>query len=518
MSISRRELIRNAGLLGVVAGLTTGKGLHGLGDVSSGRPKPIQRAELDLDRIHKWDESNGDTWDPFWADDGQLYSFNCDGRGFGKRQKNLAFNSFFGESMETLAGSQINSMDEYGNANQKGADHATWKVCGQECIDGAFYAFVARDVYGNESHDPLTRQTSLNSSLIRSDDRGKTWKRTAAENYAHPMWPGGAFGAPFFVHYGRNGGEVDRDGADRYVYAVSTNGFWNDGDSLIFGRVLRNRIGMLNPSDWQYYRGGDGQMDQAWGENVYESAPLLARPARCGQTPITFVPSLNKYLMISWYNPDVLPAWFNPKEMRYDLMQADRPWGPWSQIASFSDRFLAPGKNMYGPSLCARFQKEYADRVEVYMFTSGCQFEDEPAGIYKAWFIPVLLWTGGPKPKETLPPSSSRIQKHGAWALKQSDPGFDNAALFSTETNDSLTFSFHGTGFDLCARKSHHYGAMHIFVNEKPIGAVNLETKNFPEIFRAVVFRAHNLPLGRQSVRIVNAGNKSVNLQALVLY
>ena len=34
----------------------------------------IARAALDLDHIHKWNHSNGDTWDPFWADDGLLYA------------------------------------------------------------------------------------------------------------------------------------------------------------------------------------------------------------------------------------------------------------------------------------------------------------------------------------------------------------------------------------------------------------------------------------------------------------
>jgi hypothetical protein len=44
---------------------------------------------LDLDNLHKWDNSNGDTWDPFWADDDALYAFNCDGRGFGRAQEIL---------------------------------------------------------------------------------------------------------------------------------------------------------------------------------------------------------------------------------------------------------------------------------------------------------------------------------------------------------------------------------------------------------------------------------------------
>jgi hypothetical protein len=117
--------------------------------------KRVVEVDLDLHNIHKWDDSNGDTWDPFWADDDRLYAFNCDGRGFGKKPQNLAFNRFDDESVATLTGTQINPMIEYGPADQRGKDGATWKACGQECIDGVFYAFVSRNVYGNESKDPL---------------------------------------------------------------------------------------------------------------------------------------------------------------------------------------------------------------------------------------------------------------------------------------------------------------------------------------------------------------------------
>ena len=100
--------------------------------------KPIAHISLDLNRIHKWDGSNGDTWDPFWADDGALYTFNCDGRGFGATAMNLAFTKLSGEDPDALVGSQVNAMSDFGKSGQKGRDNATWKACGQECIDGVF--------------------------------------------------------------------------------------------------------------------------------------------------------------------------------------------------------------------------------------------------------------------------------------------------------------------------------------------------------------------------------------------
>ena len=113
---------------------------------------------------------------------------------FGVGGMNLAFNKLSGITPEALLGSRVNAMDEYGKSGQKGTDNAAWKACGQECIDGVFYAFVSRNIYGNDSGDPLTRQLAQNSSLIKSTDRGRTWFRSAEQNLNRPMWPGAPFG------------------------------------------------------------------------------------------------------------------------------------------------------------------------------------------------------------------------------------------------------------------------------------------------------------------------------------
>jgi hypothetical protein len=68
-------------------------------------------------------------------------------------------------------------MVEYGKANDTGPDKATWKVTGQKCIDGVFYTFVVRNIYGDKSRDPLMRQTSFNASLIKSTSPGTSARR-----------------------------------------------------------------------------------------------------------------------------------------------------------------------------------------------------------------------------------------------------------------------------------------------------------------------------------------------------
>lgn len=374
--MNRRRL-----LTGLVSAAVCGVGLGARADAET-----IREVVPELQRRHKWNDSNGDTWDPFWADDDNLYAFNCDGRGFGTAPRNLAFNRLTGSSPDALIGQMVNTMDDYGVAGKKEADNATWKACGQECIDSVFYAFVSRNVYGKDSGDSWLRQTASNSSLIKSTDRGLTWQRDAKTNYASPMWPGPKFGAPFFIHYGKNGGQVKQDGADEYVYAISTNGFWNDGDSYILGRVERAKLPRLNSADWNYFKGAG-----TWTPSLSESVPILKREYQCGQGPACWIPSLQRYLMVLWYNTAKMTKWFEPNRMKYDFYQAEHPWGPWSFIGSMNDSFLPGNGHMYGPSLCAKFQERSGSDTRVSMFTSGCPFEDKPSGLYKLWTIPLTL-------------------------------------------------------------------------------------------------------------------------------
>ena len=78
---------------------------------------PIVAVVPDLMHMQKWDDMHGDTADPFWADDDNLYHFTCDGRGFGKEKRNICFNKLTGPDVLHLKGELVNSMDEYGKAN-----------------------------------------------------------------------------------------------------------------------------------------------------------------------------------------------------------------------------------------------------------------------------------------------------------------------------------------------------------------------------------------------------------------
>lgn len=505
--------------------------------------KPIAAVLPDLTQVAKWHDSNGDTADPFWADDGDLYHFMCDGRGFGTQPRNLCFNKLTGTDLPALKGEQVNPMDEYGTngASMIGAarnDGANWKVTGQECIDGVFYAFVARNQYGNHSKDPLLRQTSVNSSLIKSTDHGRTWTRSAMENYVSPMWPGSRFGAPGFIHYGRNGGDVKRDGADQWVYALSNNGFWNGGDDLILARVRRSDLPKLNAADWRYFTGGDGMSDASWTGDLAKAVPVVNRPEKLGWTAPVFVPELNRYLLVSWYVTPKLKSWFAPESVVYEFMEAPHPWGPWTQTGgSFDDRFLG-GCHMYGPNLCAKYQEPVGGAnaqglfgrdalagpgggVKVELFTSGCPFRDNPGGLYKMWRIPLILRTQPlPAVSAEVNDNDPRVRFSKEWQVvaQKNSRDFQGDTHFTRSPGATAEFTFNGTGVEVLAQRYGDNADMEVSIDGQPKGTVNLALQSFPRLVQTPVFRAEGLPPGDHQVKIEVKGKGAVSLDGFRVF
>ncbi|MEI7807901.1 MAG: hypothetical protein WCJ07_05405, partial [Verrucomicrobiota bacterium] len=146
----------------------------------AGSGKPITDVFVDVARIRHDAKSWGDTWDHLWADDDHLYTFGCDGGGYGTNNNNLNFNKLTGPAWDQLVGSPVNPMSEYGRNGAYLAENSTqllertwskitrrpnWKVTGADSIDGVFYAFVAQNWYGNQNAyggntlDPFLRQT-----------------------------------------------------------------------------------------------------------------------------------------------------------------------------------------------------------------------------------------------------------------------------------------------------------------------------------------------------------------------
>jgi len=293
------------------------------------------------------------------------------------------------------------------------------------------------------------------------------------------------------------------DGADNYVYAISNNGFWNGGDDMIVARVLRSALPNLKASDWSYFTGGDGASQESWSHDLSKAQPILKIPAKLGWTSPAYIPALGRYLLVSWYVSPTLTHWFDPKLVTYDFYQSEHPWGPWSFVSSFNDRFLKDtDRHMYGPNLCAKYQEKTGDGVKIDLYTSGCPFGGEKTGLYKNWRIPLILKTNSVTRSQGIPSDDPASKFHGNWETVRT----------STTPGDSVEFNFTGTGVSLLAEKSSDSGTLEIFVDGKSEGNVSLKTNDFPTLTKIPVFAKEGLPQGNHTIKIVNKGSEPVSL------
>jgi hypothetical protein len=330
---------------------------------------------------HNLEGSSGDTWDLAWTRQDTLYSSSNDTAGIWVGgNNNLMFNKIIGDDAAKLSGKTVNTMPEYGKTGQtmgpSGGDGCTWKSSGVISLDGVIYWLVARHHYGGDrTIDYDKRQKAHDASFIKSSDLGRTWTRSPQENFDHPMFPGSRFATPYFIQYGRDGHEavaVD-DQSDKYVYALSNNGFWDNGDYVILGRCLRSKMPDLNGADWQYYTQGDGATDAAWTSNVRDAQMVLCHPDHLGMTRAVYLPKHRCYLMIEWYYPagggkfetsDGLPE-ASRFTSNWDFYVAPHPWGPWRNVGSHTWK----PQGYYCPGVCLKFNSP--DESTIWVFTAG---------------------------------------------------------------------------------------------------------------------------------------------------
>lgn len=332
---------------------------------------------VQIGQIKAVDGSGGDTWDFAWTRENALYSPSNDTGGFNNAgNSNIMFNQVLGENPLALSGNTVNVMTDYGKGAEKGADGCTWKSSGCIALDGVLYWLVARHLYGGDGapaidHDK--RQIAHGSSFIKSTDGGKTWTRSAKANYDHPMFPRSRFATPYFVQYGQDGHEAVADGSDKYVYALSNNGFWDNGDYVVLGRCPRSKMPDLNAADWQFYTRGDGATDSAWSANVYDAQAVLSNPDHLGMTRAVYLPKHQCYFMIGWYYPDgggkldTPDGLAQPARLKtnWDFYVAAHPWGPWRNVGSHT--FTPQG--FYCPGVCLKFNAP--DESTLWAFAAG---------------------------------------------------------------------------------------------------------------------------------------------------
>jgi hypothetical protein len=350
----------------------------------AGAAEPLRLVNVDAPRAMI--DSKGDAWVPAWAADGAIYTPSCDTSGFrGKTSNNIMFSRVDGDDIGELKGTTVNPMDEYGKQAAEDAEGCNWKTGGCYAVEGVIYCVVSQHIYGEKTGDPGMRQTAGNASIIKSTDGGKTWIRSVAENHERPMFPGRRFATPFFVEYGQDG-KASVDNGDKYVYAISNNGFWDNGDNQILGRVERAKIADLRGADWQYYKGGDGMEDAAWTPDMHKSRMILNTPGKLGMTGAAYVPGLGRYIMIAWYYPaggGVIPN--ASITTIWDFYEAPKPWGPWTK---FGAKEWTP-QGYYDPVIFPKFTS--SDGRRLYAMTAG-NWKNKK--VYKLTVVPFEVQIG----------------------------------------------------------------------------------------------------------------------------
>lgn len=302
---------------------------------------------------------NADVWTSTWADDGNLYALMDDTGGwYGKANSNVSVCRIFGDDPANLDGETVhplNKEDEFGTPGFLGQDGASWKGMGMGYFDRTLYLAVSRHAYGNDAS--LYHQRTFNAAFVKSTDYGATWTPSAQEIYDKPLFHGPLFSNPYFIDYGQNGkvpsGFEQPDGADRYIYAISNDGCWNNGSSMRLGRVLQNKLADLNLSDWSFYKGTagnpDGLDDSNWTSDINEAGTILYEYEHMSMTGATYIPGLGRYVMIQWYYPKLYEYIYSIST--WDFYESPHPWGPWSKFHSRTWETYGP----YNPTIPSKF-------------------------------------------------------------------------------------------------------------------------------------------------------------------
>lgn len=307
--------------------------------------------------------ASGDLWATTWASDGNVYAAVDDTRGIdGSCSSNLAIYRLEGDDEPAHAHPVlVNPMSEYGEVAEVGPDGAHWKASSLICVDGVLYLTVSRHYFLSTS--PYAIQTAWDASIVKSDDLGRTW--SPRPEFGQSMFPGHNFGAPSFIQYGRDG-VAEVDGADAYVYAVSSDGVWNNGSSMVLGRVRRERIEALEAKDWEFVQGLDEAGTPRWGARHDTAMALFRNPGRTSMSGIHHIAPLGVYVLPQWHYVDLgakHPARW--QSTQWEFFEAEVPWGPWSRF--HVQQFTPQG--FYNPSIPAKYIGD--DGTNLWVTTAG---------------------------------------------------------------------------------------------------------------------------------------------------
>ena len=472
----------------------------------------------------------GDTWFNTWADDGDIYATSDDTSGFsGKCSGNFVVNELTGNDPSQLASPYTNCMTSYGRPGSQGNynDGRTWKTDGVISVVGTLYVVVARQVDGYGGY-PVGYQSSTDASIIKSTDHGRTWSNgfgtandpggaapppSPSGKGAKAMFPGSSFGTPVFINYGQDDNAAGTaDGGDRYVYAISNDGWAYDGNYEMLGRVPRSKIGDLNAADWQFYSGtpgGDGTNSDNWSSDVRKAAHILTAPHQLEQGGVQYLAGLHRYVLTTGYYPfnSQWPSFGQASQSTWTIYQAPHPWGPWTRF------FSEPTTECYiGCSAATASTLGLYDPVPVSKFVNMGGLSDVVVGsgdytasarpddvLYRLHAFPLTLTTASSQVTDDMA-MPCRYSGSG-WSAGYGTGGYYGDTLHGNPNpGASATCTFDSSSIAWVGARNNNHGYASVSIDGGP--ATTVDTYAPQWIKQQVLFAKGGLASGRHTITI----------------
>ena len=326
-----------------------------------------------------FDQSDGDLWPTTWADDGNLYGANGDGRGFSSNQADFAdtvVNRISGDPDTGLSGVRLTGGAAVGPIWTSGTYNRkpTGIVAVDGDGDGADELYLAvQDL--NNGPDGTAFNDVPAASIAKSTDYGVTWTATKT-----PMFSNYTFTTVFFLDFGQSNSRASVLGADgaKYVYAYGLDHSWRDS---VIGSVpdpqdvylARAPISSIQDiTTWQFFSGTAAA--PAWSGSITGRKSVLHDTTRVypggettdgfsviSQGSVVYNPGLKRYLYTSW------------TDYTFNFYESPTPWGPFTLFEIkdfgvtpwFGTNTSTPKNGGYATTVPSKFISEDGTRMWV---------------------------------------------------------------------------------------------------------------------------------------------------------
>jgi hypothetical protein len=234
---------------------------------------------------------DSDNWPITWGDDDNLYTAYGDGHGFEpliKPKLSLGLARVEGGPRDFHGVNIRSASAERTGGGAKGA-----KASGMLIVDGTLY------MWARNTH---------NATLAWSTDHGANWTWGFTLDTS--------FGCPTFLNFGRNYAGA----ADDYVYSYSQDGpgAYEPCDGIVLARVPRARL--RDRAAYQFFAGLDASGSPKWSPDIAARAHVIHDPGRCDRLDVVYDPGIRRYLMAMSFG----------QGKGWELLDAAKPWGPWT--------------------------------------------------------------------------------------------------------------------------------------------------------------------------------------------